>query len=98
MKMENTQNIKIDRLELRLAEGMCTHEPQPRPVWVTLHVKAQSHSSSMGLAGSLDYDLVRHWVRTAWSRTPHAVLLEARMNELTEAMRALAQVSEVTHG
>ena len=30
MKMENTQNIKIDRLELRLAEGMCTHEPQPR--------------------------------------------------------------------
>ena len=98
MQMENTRNIKINRLELRLPAGVSAHEAQPRPVWVTLHVKAQSHSSSMGLAGSLDYDLVRHWVRTAWSRTPHAVLLEARMNELTEAMRALAQVSEVTHG
>ena len=98
MQMENTRNIKINRLELRLPAGVCAHEAQPQPVWVTLYVEAQSHSSSMGLAGSLDYDLVRHWVRTAWSRTPHAVLLEARMNELTEAMRALAQVSEVTHG
>ena len=98
MKMENTQNIKIDRLELRLAEGMCTHEPQPRPVWVTLHVKAQSHSSSAALADCLDYELRRHWMCTAWSRTPHAVLLEARIKELTEATRALAQVSEAIHG
>ena len=98
MQVENTRNIKINRLELRLAAGMRTHEAQPRPVWVTLHVKAQSHSSSPALADSLGYDLVRHWMRTAWSRTPHAVLLEARIKELTEATRALAQVSEAIHG
>ena len=138
MQMENTRNIKINRLELRLAAGMRTHEAQPRPVWVTLHVKAQSHSSSAALADCLDYELRRHWMCTAWSRTPHAFLLETFINEMTalflaiasqvqgvfaglyrrtvigdalavrkdretdrnhyEATRALAQVSEATHG
>ncbi|TAM08412.1 MAG: hypothetical protein EPN70_00300 [Paraburkholderia sp.] len=97
--MDAIWNVRIERLETKLAVGIYDNEREPQPVWVSVTLTGLAPAVPAGLHDCIDYEPLCHWLATEWPRSPHTPLLETRVNEVFDFAFALnPRVQEVSVG
>lgn len=76
-------------MEIRLPVGMYANELAPQTVWVSIKATGSASASPQGIGQCVDYEPLCHWLAEVWPRSPHAPLLETRINQLLAFIFAL---------
>ena len=84
MALRSKWTVRIHRLETLLRVGASEGEQHPQPITVSLRISGLAETHPEGLDQCFDYQPICRWVVEEWPHTPHADLLETRLNELVE--------------
>lgn len=82
MVIRSKWTVRVESLKINLRVGVHPHERKPQPVIVSLRITGLAEIAPTSLEQCVDYEPACRWLLEDFSKSPHASLIETRINEI----------------